>query len=423
MAQSRNPTPEALRDAERSAQEARDAARAAAQAARAAAEAEQALARQRAEAGRRAVAAEQAADAAEAEAREAAAVRDAALVDLQRRAEAIAPLLPLMRRLSQYPSETLLAVPGDPETALRGALVLRSLTRHLSAEAAALRQAQAVAAEATRKAEAEAAQLAEARAERQAAAAAVEAALAQARTHRSALAEEEKAAAREAASAATRAGDLREMLERLERARARAEAEARARAEREREAAERAARLRAEREAEALAARQRATRDAAQREALAREQAAAAEREQERRQEASRSPAAPPPTASGGRAVPVAGRVTRDFGDSGAGGPARGLTYTAPAQARVVSPCGGSIAFSGPFRSYGQLLIVDCGGGYHFVLAGLDRLDADTGARVLAGEPVGQLGAGEENGRATLYVELRRNGQPVDPKSWFRSRG
>ncbi|EFH12985.1 murein hydrolase activator EnvC family protein, partial [Teichococcus cervicalis] len=116
-------------------------------------------------------------------------------------------------------------------------------------------------------------------------------------------------------------------------------------------------------------------------------------------------------------------RVTRDFGDNGAGGPARGLTYAAPPQARVVSPCGGSIAFSGPFRSYGQLLIVDCGRGYHFVLAGLDRLDTETGARVLAGEPVGQLGAGEENGRATLYVELRRNGQPVDPKGWFRSRG
>ena len=415
------PTARAVQDAEREALEARGAAAAAEQAARAAAAAEQALAEERAAAGRRAVAADAAADAAEARAREAAAVRDAALVDLGRRAEAMTPLLPLLRRLNQWPSETLLAVPGEPETALRGALVLRSLTRHLSAEAAALRQAQAVAAEATRKAEAEAAQLAEARAEVRAAAAAVEAALAEARTRRSAAEEQQAEAAREAAATAARATDLRGMLERLEKARAQAEAAARARAERERQAAERAARLRAEREAEALAARQRNARDAEQRAALAQEKAALERREAARRQEASRAPATPAPR--GGRAVPVAGRLTRDFGDDTAAGPSRGLTYAAPSGARVVSPCGGSIAFAGPFRSYGQLLIVDCGGGYHFVLAGLDRLDAELGARVLAGEPVGQLGGGEDNGRASLYVELRRNGRPVDPKAWFRARG
>ncbi|WP_146201845.1 murein hydrolase activator EnvC family protein [Teichococcus aestuarii] len=423
-----NPTARSVQEAERAAEAARAAAQAAAEAARTAAEAEAALARQRAEAGRRAVAADEAADAAEAAAREAAVVRDNALVDLQRRAEAMAPLLPLMRRLGQWPAETLLAVPVDPETALRGALVLRGLTRHLSAEAAALREAQAVAAAATERAEAEARRLAAARAERHAAAAAVEAALAAARTQRSAAEAEQAEAAREAAATAARAGDLRGMLERLERARAQAEAEARARAEREREAAERAARLRAEREAAALEARRQATRDAEQRAALAREQAALERQEQERRegarrQQASRTPATPAPRAQGGRAQPVAGTLARDFGDSGAGGPARGLTYAAPPGARVVSPCGGSIAFAGPFRSYGQLLIVDCGGGYHFVLAGLERLDAEIGARVLAGEPVGQLGGGEENGRASLYVELRRNSQPVDPKAWFRGRG
>ncbi|EHM03500.1 peptidase, M23 family, partial [Acetobacteraceae bacterium AT-5844] len=130
--------------------------------------------------------------------------------------------------------------------------------------------------------------------------------------------------------------------------------------------------------------------------------------------------------ARGGRAVPVAGRVTRDFGESGEGGPARGLTYSAAAGARVVSPCGGQAVFAGPFRSYGRLLIVDCGGGYHFVLAGLDRLDVEAGSRLLAGEPVGVLGGGDSGnagGRPSLYLELRRNGQPVDPKGWFRSRG
>jgi murein hydrolase activator len=73
---------------------------------------------------------------------------------------------------------------------------------------------------------------------------------------------------------------------------------------------------------------------------------------------------------------------------------------------------------------------VDCGGGYHFVLGGLDRLDVSPGQKVLAGEPVGLLGGGtpgiattDGSGRATLYVELRRRGDPVDPRPWFAARG
>jgi septal ring factor EnvC (AmiA/AmiB activator) len=78
--------------------------------------------------------------------------------------------------------------------------------------------------------------------------------------------------------------------------------------------------------------------------------------------------------------------------------------------------------YAAPFRSFGLLLIVDCGGGYHFVLAGLDRLDAAAGQRLLAGEPVGVL-AGSGGSGASLYVELRRNGQPIDPRPWFAARG
>jgi septal ring factor EnvC (AmiA/AmiB activator) len=135
----------------------------------------------------------------------------------------------------------------------------------------------------------------------------------------------------------------------------------------------------------------------------------------------SRREAALPRTA-GGRALPVAGRITIGWGDSGPGGAHRGLTFAAAPGARVVSPCGGRAVYAAPFRSYGLLLIVDCGGGYHFVLAGLDRLDAGAGQRLLAGEPVGVLAASGGQG-ASLYVELRRNGQPVDPRPWFAARG
>ncbi|MFC7692061.1 murein hydrolase activator EnvC family protein [Paeniroseomonas aquatica] len=115
--------------------------------------------------------------------------------------------------------------------------------------------------------------------------------------------------------------------------------------------------------------------------------------------------------------MPVQGQVVREFGAAGEGGAARGLTIQAGAGARVVSPCGGRAVFAAPFRSFGQLLIVDCGEGYHFVLAGLDRLDAAPGQRLLGGEPVGQLGAG--SGRPALYLELRRNGRPVDPRGFL----
>ncbi|RMI24850.1 peptidase M23 [Pseudoroseomonas wenyumeiae] len=365
------------------------------------------------------MAADAALDAASARARAAAADRDAAIEELNRQTAAIAPLLPLMTRLGLWPAETLLAVPTDPETALRGTLVLRGLARQVAAEAAALRAAQQKAATASGKAEQEGRALAEARDEARAAAAEVEAALAVARTHRTAAQAEAAAAAKEAAAAAARTADIRGVLEKLEEERKRAEAEARARAAREQAAAERAA----QREAEALAARQRAARDAEARAAIEREREALATRETARQEAAARAPT-PPPETRGGRAVPVAGRLTRDFGDAAAGGPARGLTYAAPPGARVVSPCGGRAVFSGPFRSYGLLLIVDCGNGYHFVLAGLERLDAEAGSRLLAGEPVGVLGGGDsgEGGRASLYVELRRNGQAVDPKGWFRAR-
>jgi septal ring factor EnvC (AmiA/AmiB activator) len=82
--------------------------------------------------------------------------------------------------------------------------------------------------------------------------------------------------------------------------------------------------------------------------------------------------------------------------------------------------------FSAPFRSYGKLLILDCGSGYHFVLAGLDRLDVTIGRSVIEGEPVGTMPMWDPKApadRPTLYVELRRNGMPIDPAPYLRGRG
>jgi len=129
--------------------------------------------------------------------------------------------------------------------------------------------------------------------------------------------------------------------------------------------------------------------------------------------------------------APARGRILTHFGDPmDTGGLSKGLTVETRPGAQVVAPFDGRIAFEGPFRSYGQILIIEHGGGYHTVLAGLDRVDAVVGQWLLAGEPVGVMagpgagpgtgsGAASATGRPKLYLELRRDGQPVDPVPWF----
>lgn len=414
------PSARDLRDAERTATERRRAAEAATERARALAEEEIRLAERRVEAAARA----QAAEALVEEARQhlIAARRDGqvASAEMSRRAAALRPLLPVMLRLSLWPAETVLAVPGEPDDALRGALVLRGLVRRLEEEAAALRLAEQAAQDAERRAAREAESLATAEAAAREAEAALEQELAEARRRRGAAEDAEERAATRAAEAAARAGDLADVLARLERERQRREAEERANAAaRAAEAARRAAEEARERRL-AEAARARAAERAAE-EARAEARNRTANRAAPREEPPPRQAAAPV-VPTGGRAVPVAGRVATQWGEAVAGGPHRGITYAAAGGARVVSPCNGRAVFAAPFRSFGLLLIVDCGAGYHFVLAGLDRLDASAGQRLLAGEPIGVLGGAGAAG-SSLYVELRRNGQAVDPRPWFAARG
>ena len=385
------PTQRDVREAERLAAERREAAETAAARARAAAEEEGRLTERRVAAAASAQAAEAEVLAARARLADLQAQRREAADAAEARSAALAPMVPAMLRLSLWPAETVLAAPVPPEEALRGALLLRTFSRRLAEEAAALREAEADVARLAAAAEREARALSGAERAARQAAEAVEAELAAARTRRAgAEAAEERADAR-AQEAASRAGDLAEMLERLERDRAREEAEARA---------ARAA-VAARRAAEARAARRPPP--------------------EPEREEAALP--APLPAPSGRGTPPVAGRVVTGWGEQTAAGPHRGLTYAAAAGARVVSPCGGRVVFSAPFRSLGLLLIVDCGGGYHFVLAGLERLDASAGQRVAAGEPVGVLGGSGTPGGGSLYVELRRASRPVDPRSWFAARG
>lgn len=141
------------------------------------------------------------------------------------------------------------------------------------------------------------------------------------------------------------------------------------------------------------------------------------------------SPAIPFASARGLLPRPAAGDLLIDFGDDdGFGGNAAGITLGTRPDARVSSPSDGWVEFAGPYRSYGNLLIINAGDGYLVLLAGMDQLDVLPGQFVLAGEPVGMMGAVRVaaagaaslgNTQPVLYVELRRDGTPIDPGPWW----
>ncbi|OQM74683.1 murein hydrolase activator EnvC family protein [Pseudaminobacter manganicus] len=131
-------------------------------------------------------------------------------------------------------------------------------------------------------------------------------------------------------------------------------------------------------------------------------------------------------------ALPAIGKIKRRFGAKDESGAImRGDMVATQSGAIVTAPADGHVLYAGPFRSYGQLLILDAGAGYHIVLAGMGRLSVVSGQSVLAGEPIGSMGearlasnSASSNGNATpeLYVEFRKDGKPVDPTPWWADR-
>ncbi len=313
----------------------------------------------------------------------------AAAARLAVRSADIAPVLPVLARLHDYPAETMLALPLPPEDAVRGMLVLGGLTRAIEADAKALRSEQVTVAALQSELDAALPKLSSAQAAQVQAARDLDSALQETRATRRAAEDEAERAAGRAAEEAARADSLRAAIAQIEAARKVAEEQAR-------------------REAVA-AARQK----------HGREEAAARQR-----QEALSRPAGP--GLAGAVTAPVEGSVARGFGQPTDAGPASGISYVAAPGARVVSPCTGRVVFAAPFRSYGQMVIVDCGAGAHVVLSGFDRLDAHAGQPVRAGAPVGVMpGWDARNGgsRPMLYLELRRDGQAVDPAPYLRAKG
>jgi septal ring factor EnvC (AmiA/AmiB activator) len=126
--------------------------------------------------------------------------------------------------------------------------------------------------------------------------------------------------------------------------------------------------------------------------------------------------------------IPVNGVKLTEFGaPDGTGGAEKGVSIATRAGAQVTAPADGWVVYAGPFRSYGQLLILNAGNGYHLLLAGMDRISVDLGQFVLTGEPVAVMGNGSHiaailatgSSQPVLYIEFRKDGIPVDPGPWW----
>jgi septal ring factor EnvC (AmiA/AmiB activator) len=301
----------------------------------------------------------------------------AARTELQADAAAITPLLPLIARLALHPAATLLAADAAPGQAVVGALIMQGLTREIGARAASLRAARQHYAALTETLTAQQAALTDAITAQQAREASLQTDIAAVRAQAAASIARHAAELRAANTAAANAHDLIGVIARIQQARTQHEqrvAEARARAQ------SAAARL-------------------------------------------------PAPTAVLPHALsnaPVAGTLVRAFGAATAAGPATGDTFAASPGAVVSAACAGQVVFAKPFESYGKLIILDCGGGYDFVMAGLDRFDVSVGQSVRAGQPVGEMARYDPHdpgNQPRLYVELRNRGAAVDPAGHFGDGG
>ena len=359
--------------------------------------------------------------------------KSAALVGKRER---LSELLGALERLARLPPEAMIALPAAPTDTLRSAILLRNAVPELEKKANALRgEIRSLAGlreeinERRRAQEAQAKALGEERAR-----------LGQLLAKKASLesqtrAERERAAAT-AKKLAEEAGDLRELMVRIE-------AERKARLEAERKAAEERARAEAQARARAQAQAKAAAEARAKAQADARARAAQSGQQQaDIAPEPAPEPAPAPPAATrastssevaalstmrparpfaqsqGSLAFPAQGRVVIGFGERDGSSETRGITIQTGPGAQVIAPYDGQVVFAGPFRDYGLLLIIEHGGGYHSLLAGLERIDSAVNQTLLAGEPVGVM-ARPADGNPRLYLELRQNNRPVNPLPWL----
>ncbi|MFN9002307.1 MAG: murein hydrolase activator EnvC family protein [Alphaproteobacteria bacterium] len=134
-----------------------------------------------------------------------------------------------------------------------------------------------------------------------------------------------------------------------------------------------------------------------------------------------RAPLRPMTRNVGSLRAPVAGSVLHRFGErKNENETFRGMVFRARPYGTVVAPYDGEVVFTGPFRDYGDMVLIRHGNGYISLLAGLGQIEVVLNQDVKAGEPLGNMGG---TGREELYVELREKSKPIDPARWFAKLG
>ena len=114
---------------------------------------------------------------------------------------------------------------------------------------------------------------------------------------------------------------------------------------------------------------------------------------------------------------PVTGKILTKYGEENNSGlHSKGITFSTRKGAQVISPYDGIVLFAGSFKGYGNLLIIEHAEGYHTLLSGMAKMEVLEGQILLAGEPVGIMDTG---GSPNLYMEMRKNGLPINPLPWL----
>ncbi len=117
--------------------------------------------------------------------------------------------------------------------------------------------------------------------------------------------------------------------------------------------------------------------------------------------------------AKGRLTLPVSGPLTSRYG-----GNEQGLTFRTASRGQVLAPYAGRVEFAGPFKNYDKVIIVDVGEGYYILMTGLGDIFAEIGETLKQGDPVGSMPP-DASGSNELYLEVRKDGQTVDPGPWL----
>ena len=316
-----------------------------------------------------------------------AAERAVLLAELGEKQDALSELLAGLQRLEQNPPPALVVEPGDILSALRGAMLLGTLVPELKSEAEALAQK-----------------------------------LDQLTQIEAAITTRREDVTREIARLQAQRADLARLVSQKKALVSRSSAELEAERERTGKLAEKAKSLK---QLLASLAEERKRQEAE----TARRQAAE-ELERKRLEELKRAPKLDFAEARGKLPFPAQGQIVRRFGEpDGLGRETQGVMIATRAGAQVIAPADAKVEFAGPFRSYGQMVILNPGGGYRVLLAGMDKVTADVGEFLRAGEPVGEMGSGPasvtlfgevvQDGRPVLYIEFRDSTEAVDSGPWW----